>query len=397
MGVVMKKNCFLKIGFVAIVLFSARAFGLSVEEIDDVFAFAEQQYGKATASLNPAEGMPRNSHSDGTWNQERIESWTSGFFPGCLWLIYENNPTDAWQKEAEKWTAPLEPLKTFNGHHDVGFMVFCSYGNGYRLTKNPAYKEIILSAANALATRYRPRGKIIQSWGNMDLKGGTSYRVIIDSMMNLELLLWAEKHGEMSLREIALSHANTTSKNHFRPDGTTYHKLTYDLESGDVLLKQTHQGFADDSMWARGQTWAIYGYTMMYRETGDKTYLAIAEKAAAAYLKRLPDDGVPRWDFDAPDDKDYKDASAGAISSSAFIELYTITGKSSYLEQAEKTLTELSSDHYLAKEKDYQCLLLHSVGNLNKNSEVDEHIIYADYYFLEALNRLKKIKQGQSL
>lgn len=371
--------------------------GMSVEEIDAVFAFAEVQYKKATDSLVVEKGMPRNSHADGTWHQVEIESWASGFFPGCLWLIYEQNGDEAWKAEAQKWTAPLEPLRAFNGHHDIGFMVFCSYGEGYRLTKEPSYKPIILQAADSLATRYRPGGKIIQSWGPVDRADTKTYRVIIDNIMNLELLLWAAKNGgDATLRDIALQHADTTMKNHFRPDGSTYHKLTYDLVSGEVLKKETHQGYADDSMWARGQAWAIYGYTMMFRETGEIRYLEQAEKAAAVFIERLPEDGIPRWDFDASDSKPYKDASAAAVASSALVELYGLAEKPLYLQQAERMLEELSTDRYLAKGANYQGLLLHSVGNLNKNSEVDAHIIYADYYFLEALGRLKALKLGRN-
>lgn len=378
----------------AVILGAISSFGLSVEEIDDVFSFAEVQYKNATDSLDLKKGMPRNAQPDGSWRQMPIRDWTSGFFPGCLWLIYENNPQDEWLKEAKKWTAPLEPLKTHDSLHDIGFMVYCSYGNGYRLTKDPEYKEIILTTADTLATRFRPSAQAIQSWGSIHQKDIKSYRVIIDNMMNLEMLLWAAKNGgDAKLREVAIAHADTTMKNHFRADGSSYHGLVYDAATGKVKRKQTHQGYADESMWARGQGWAIYGYTMMVRETGDKAYLDRAEKAAAIYLKRLPEDGIPRWDFDAPDDLPQKDASAAALTSSAFIELYEITQKTIYLEQADKTLTELSSDRYLAKTGDYQCLLLHSVGHMKKNSEVDVNINYADYYFLEALSRLKKIKQ----
>ncbi len=389
----MKRGLLFSLGMVAICL--GQVMAMTVEEIDGVFAFAEAQYGQAVESLDATKGMPRNSNADGSWHQVPIKDWTSGFFPGSLWLIYENSGEEKWLNAARKWTAPLEPLRTFDRHHDVGFMVFCSYGNGYRLTKDPAYKEIILSAADALASRFRAEGGVIQSWGSIHKENMESYRVIIDNMMNLELLLWAEQNGgEQRLKEIALSHADTTLKNHFRPDGSTYHKLTYDLKSGEVLKKETHQGFADESLWARGQAWAIYGYTMMFRETGDQKYLAQAEKASAVFRKRLPADGVPRWDFDAPDSKPQKDASAAAIASSAWIELYEQTGKAAYLKQAEKTLEELASDRYLAKGANYQCLLLHSVGNMNKNSEVDVNINYADYYFLEALTRLKKVKQA---
>ncbi|MDF7800792.1 glycoside hydrolase family 88 protein [Pontiellaceae bacterium B1224] len=367
---------------------------LSTQRIDELFSFATEQYKKATDSLDPSDGMPRNSHADGSWRQVQLKDWTTGFFPGCLWYLYEQNQNEYWLAEAQKWTKQLEPLKTFNGHHDVGFMIYCSYGNGYRLTKDPAYKAIILEASDSLATRYRPTAQVIQSWGSMDEKNPKSYRVIIDNMMNLEMLLWAaENGGNENLRNIALTHANTTLENHFRPDGSNYHLLEYDPKTGEVIAKKTAQGFADNTMWARGQTWGIYGFTMMYRETGDKTYLQFAEKIADAYMKRLPADGVPLWDFDAPDDLLVKDASAGAIASSAFLDLYELTGNKRYLKQAEKTLAELSSDRYLAKGADYQCVLLHSVGHMPKRKEVDVNVNYADYYYLEALTRLKKIRQ----
>ncbi|MDF7805977.1 glycoside hydrolase family 88 protein [Pontiellaceae bacterium B12219] len=370
---------------------------MSTEQIDEVFSFATAQYKKATDTLDPKDGMPRNSYADGTWRQVPLNDWTVGFFPGCLWYIYEQNQDPLWQAEARKWTEQLEPLKTFNGHHDVGFMIYCSYGNGYRLTQDPAYKAIILEASDALATRYRPTAKTIQSWGKMDDPNEKTYRVIIDNMMNLEMLLWAEENGgPETLRDIVLAHANTTMKNHFRPDGSNYHLLEYDPETGEVVAKKTAQGYADETMWARGQAWGIYGFTVMYRQTGDKSYLDFAEKIANTYLSRLPADGVPLWDFDAPDDLLEKDASAAAIASSAFLELYEQTGKERYLQQAEATLAELSTDRYLAKGANYQGVLLHSVGHMPKRKEVDVNVNYADYYFLEALTRLKKTKQGVS-
>lgn len=369
---------------------------LSTQRIDELFSFATKQYKKATDSLDPTDGMPRNSYPDGSWRQVKLTDWTTGFFPGCLWYLYEQNQDAYWLKESKKWTEQLEPLKTYNGHHDVGFMIYCSYGNGYRLTKDPSYKAIILEASESLATRYRPTAQVIQSWGSMDEKDPESYRVIIDNMMNLEMLLWAaENGGDQKLRDLSLAHANTTLKNHFRPDGSNYHLLEYDPKTGEVIAKKTAQGFADNTMWARGQTWGIYGFTMMYRETRDETYLQFAEKIAGIYLNRLPADGVPLWDFDAPDDLLVKDASAGAIASSAFLDLFELTGKERYLQQAEKTLSELSSDRYLAKGDDYQCVLLHSVGHMPKRKEVDVNVNYADYYYLEALTRLKKIKQRE--
>eukprot|EP01035_Chromulina_nebulosa_P061103 gene61103-83568_t len=207
---------------------------------------------------------------------------------------------------AIQWTEKLEPLKDFKDHHDLGFMMYCSYGNAYRLTGNVEYKDILVQAAKSLCTRFSAKTGCIKSWNVFhSWHGNKSYRypVIIDNMMNLELLFWATKEtGDSTYYKIAVTHANTTMKNHFRPDYSSYHVINYNAQTGAVQQKKTAQGFADESAWARGQAWALYGYTVMYRSTKDKQYLEQAKNIAAFLLNHpnLPADKVPYWDFNAP-------------------------------------------------------------------------------------------------
>ncbi len=366
---------------------------------DELFSFAETQYLKATQTLTDQNRMPRNSNPDGTWRTTTKREWTSGFFPGVLWQLYRYSGDEYWKKEALSWTLPLTELKHFDGHHDLGFMIFCSFGEAYKYTKDPEHLDIIIQSAKTLATRFRPEVGTILSWGNIHEEKPLIHQTIIDNMMNLELLLWAARHSNNEyLYDIAITHANTTMESHFRNNNSTYHVVDFDpnsLTTGDIINQRTHQGYADWSMWARGQAWAIYGFTMMYRKTSIEKYLNQAKAAADIFISRLPDDVVPYWDFDDPNIPGaLKDASAGAIAASAFIELYQFTDDLKYYNSAIKLLNKLSSDEYLAINNDYQCVLLHSVGNKNRGSEVDVHIIYADYYFLEALNRLNELNRN---
>lgn len=295
---------------------------------------------------------------------------------------------------AEKNTLKLDPIQYVTNDHDVGFQLNCSYGNGFRLTGNEDYKKVLYQGAQSLATRFSSVTGVTRSWDF--LRRGWKYPVIIDNMMNLELLMFASKTFDNdTLEYIARTHANTTLKNHFRKDYSSYHLVDYDPEDGHVRSQQTVQGYANESSWGRGQAWALYGYTMMFRMTGDEKYLEHAENIADMLLSRLPVDGIPYWDFDAPNGNEYRDASAGAIMASAFVELSGFvtdekTGQN-YLSIAEKQLRTLASPHYLA-EPGTNCnfILKHSVGNLPENSEVDVPLSYADYYFLEALLRYKK-------
>ncbi|MBQ7963633.1 MAG: glycoside hydrolase family 88 protein [Alistipes sp.] len=341
---------------------------------------AAQQKAKAEYMI-PIEGKLPKSFKNGEIVTARPQDWTSGFFPGVMWLLYEHSGDEQLKEYADLFTRRLEELKDYTGTHDLGFMVFCSYGNAYRLTGDPYYKSIIEQASKSLITRFNPTVGCIRSW-NTGRKENPEldYMVIIDNMMNLEMLEWCGYH------DIARTHADTTTKNHFREDNSTYHVVVYNELTGEIVKKRTAQGFSDDSAWARGQAWGLYGYTMMYRMTGEQRYLEQAVKIAEYILPHLPEDAIPNWDFDA--DVQMKDSSAGAIMASAFIELYGFTQNKEYLTMAERQLRSLASDAYLAPlgENGY-FILKHGVGHLPVNTEVDVPLSYGDYYFVEAAMR----------
>ncbi len=323
-----------------------------------------------------------------------IEWWCSGFYPGVMWYLYEHTGDEQMLALARKHTEQLAPLQWYTKNHDIGFQIFCSYGNGYRLTGDKAYDKVIRNASASLITRYNPTVGAIRSWDSKRWK----YAVIVDNMMNLEMLMWrADKAKDTKLRNIAINHANTTLRNHFREDFSSYHLLDYDPESGNVLIRQTVQGYADESRWARGQAWGLYGFTMMYRFTKDAAYLHQAQGIADMIIGYLPKDGIPYWDFNAPDiPKAPRDASAGAIIASALIELsqYLPEKSAEYLLVAERQLRTLASKKYLAPAgTNGNFILRHSVGHLPGNSEVDVALTYADYYFIEALVRWNRIKR----
>lgn len=327
------------------------------------------------------------------------KDWTSGFFPGELWFLYEYTGKKEWKAEAEKYTANIEREKTNGGTHDMGFKVYCSFGTGYRLTKDPHYKEVIIESAKTLSTRFNPVAGVIKSWDN---RAKWKYPVIIDNMMNLELLFAATKlTGDSSFHKIAVSHANTTMKNHFRSDFSSYHVLDYDTITGKVTQKTTHQGYSNESAWSRGQAWGLYGYTMCYRFTKDKKYLQQAEKIAAYMTshKNFPTDFVPYYDYDAPGiPAEPRDASAAAVLASALYELslYSKNGIS-YKKTADAILRNLTNGYRSPIGENKGFILLHSTGSKPSNSEVDVPLSYADYYYLEALLRSKKLKENKSL
>lgn len=335
---------------------------------------------------------PRSINEDGTPHLVKSSDWTSGFFPGCLWYAYELYGNDQLKDAAINYTLKVEDQQ-FNGRtHDMGFKVYCSYGNAYRLTNDPSYRDVLLQSAATLITRYNPTVGCLRSWDHN--KDKWEYPVIIDNMMNLELLMWAFKtSNDSSYYNIAVSHANTTLKNHFRKDNSCYHVVSYNPETGAVEKRHTHQGYAHSSAWARGQSWALYGYTMMYRETGIEAYLEQAQKVEEYIFnhKNLPEDGIPYWDFDAPNiPNEPRDASAAAINCSALYELASFCPdkEEEYLNKANHLMKVLNSKAYRSKkEAKHTFLLEHSTGSFPHNSEIDVPIIYADYYYLEALIR----------
>lgn len=351
-----------------------------------------------------SERLPRTIDKQGRLLTSDSRWWTSGFFPGVLWYLYEANGNKELKQQADIYTRRVEREKYTTDNHDIGFMIFCSFGNGYRLTKNKSYLKVIETACRSLSTRYSPKMGCIRSW---DFGKQWQYPVIIDNMMNLEMLLWgAKEFGNNYFKEIAVNHANKTLKYHFRADYSCYHVVSYDSITGEPHIKQTHQGASDASSWARGQGWALYGYTFMYRETRNPVYLNQARHIAQFILHHpnLPKDKIPYWDFDAPNTpNEERDASAGALIASALLELSGYVGfteRKAYLSVAETQLTTLCSDEYLAKTgTNGNFILKHSVGSKpHKNNppyfgEVDVPLTYADYYFVEALIRYKKLKR----
>ena len=347
--------------------------------------------------LKDVDGFARNIPKNRTdWELVGVKDWCSGFWPGFLWYAYEYSGDESIKKEAERFTAPIKSIAYSPArNHDIGFMIYNSFGNGYRLTGNKEYKDVLLAAADTLATLYNPKVGSILSWPTQK-----KYRhnTIIDNMMNLELLFWASKNGgDKNLYEIAESHAKVTMKNLLRPDGSLYHVGSFDEETGEFIKGVTHQGYADDSMWARGQSWGIYGFAMAYRETGNPDFMETSMKLADHFLKRLPEDGIPFWDFDDPKIPNApKDASAAAIAACGMLELSKLVKenalKDKYIDAARRFIEILSSDAYYSGDTN-QALLLHSTGHHPNNSEIDVPIIYADYYFMEGLLRLKNIEE----
>jgi len=335
--------------------------------------------------------MPRTIDTAGKLVLVRTDDWTSGFYPGLIWYMYELTGYDSWIKKAVFYTGLMENQMYNASDHDEGFRMFCSYGNGLRVTGDTTYIPILIQSAKTLITRYKRHVGCIRSWDfNEDI---WQCPVIIDNMMNLELLFWAsEQTGDPTYREVAISHANTTLKNHFRPDFSSYHVVDYDTITGEVRGRYTHQGFSPESAWARGQSWGLYGYTMCYRYTKDHRYLEQAEGIANYLLghPRLPKDRIPYWDYDAPRLRNEpRDASAAAIMASALYELsdYSMDGDI-YREKADWIMESLSSEDYRCPEEEkYGFILDHSTGGFPQNSEIDVPLIYADYYYIEALLR----------
>jgi hypothetical protein len=336
--------------------------------------------------------MPRTIQKDGSLSVCDAGDWTSGFYPGVLWYMFEMTGQPEWKEKAIKQTEMLEDQQYNGSDHDVGFRMFCSYGNAYRLTSNPDYIPVLEQSARTLIARYYENVGCIRSWNFNE--ENWQCPVIIDNMMNLELLFWATiETGDSIYHDIALSHALTTLKNHFRPDNSSVHVVDYDTISGEVRQKNTHQGYSDESSWARGQAWGLYGYTMTYRFTRNKEFLRQAEKIADFLLghPNLPEDMVPYWDFDAPEIPDEpRDVSAAAIMASALYELSTYSDMGdTYKQQADKILESLGTTYASASGENYGFILGHSVGAKPMDSEVDVPLNYADYYYLEA--RVRKM------
>lgn len=414
--------------------------------IDGNLRQAVNQYKVLMGKL-PGDRMPKTFYANGDrLETSNTEWWTSGFYPGTLFYLYEFSHDTALKNEAERRLKLLEKEQYNKGTHDLGFMMYCSFGNGLRLVHEgllqppaPAtsYDSILLTSARSLSTRFHPAVGCIKSWDSKPWH----YPVIIDNMMNLELLFWAtHESGDSSFYKIAVTHANTTMRNHYRPDHSSFHVVDYDSVTGDIIAKKTAQGFADSSAWARGQSWGLYGYTMVYRSTHDPKYLEQARNIAHFLLtnSHLPTDKIPYWDYNAPNIPNpgqtavpglaplpgqttgrpaegqssnaqrtgatfqsgpapLRDASAAAIMASALIELshYVQPDEAKqYLSVAEEIIVNLSGNNYKAVVgSNGGFLLRHSVGHFPAHTEVDTPLTYADYYFVEAMLRYRELNQ----
>ena len=374
-------------------------------DVDQALKYCHRQTERTLAEIGQTDSIPHNILKDQIrWNLApvSIKEWTVGFWPGILWYDYENTKDAAIKKQAIRFTELLDTITRQPAYdHDIGFQIFTSYGNAYRLTRDDRYKEALLRSANTLATLFNAKVGTILSWPREVKPQHWPHNTIMDNMINLELLFWAAKNGGGSyLYDIAVSHATTTMKNQFRPDYSCYHVAVYDTIDGHFIKGVTHQGYSDNSMWARGQAWAIYGFTMVYKETKDPVFLRFVEKVTDVYLKRLPADHVPYWDFDAPDiPKSPKDASAAAVVASALLELSQLEDKTvlskKYKKTAEEMLASLTQNYQSGKAK--SSFLLHSTGHYPNHSEIDASINYADYYYIEALTRLKRLQNHVSV
>ena len=373
--------------------------------IEENIANAEVQLS-ALLAASQEDGQIRipSTYRDGKVRFVPKHDWVSGFFAGSLWYMYELTGDEKWAEAAQQHTENLHDIQYLTWHHDVGFMVYDSYGNGRRLKGLVQYDTVIVNTAKSLCTRFRPEAGVLQSW-NAD-KGWQAQRgwkcpVIIDNMMNLELLFKAsEISGDDTFKNIAISHSDKTILHHYRDDYSTWHVVDYDHETGAIRGKYTAQGAADDSAWARGQAWGLYGYTLAYRFTKDERYLQQAQHVVEFIFSHpnLPEDLVPYWDYNAPEIPNTpRDVSSAAIAASVLYELYDMTKNKEYKALADTIIESLSSPAYRAEQgTNGGFILMHSVGSIPHNSSIDVPLNYADYYFLEALVRKRNIENGGS-
>lgn len=356
---------------------------------------AEKQLTGLRELAMKAQNIPRSAENDSVRWIATPYDWTEGFWPGTCWMLYETTGNEKWKQAAIASQKIYIAHKNLTTDHDLGFIFNNSYGKAYRITGQEEYKQVLLDASNSLITRFNKNVGCIQSWdvtSGWQSERGWQFPVIIDNLMNLEMLFEASRiTGDRRYRDIAITHANTTMRNHFRQDGSSYHVVDYNPDTGEIAGRVTAQGFADESAWARGQAWGLYAYTMCYRYTNDKKYLDFAEKIAHFILNHpnYPEDGVPYWDFNAPNiPNEKRDASAGAIIASALAELNRYTNDK-YLKNVQCIMDTLSGDVFMARRgENGHFVLMHSVGSIPHGNEIDVPLNYADYYYIEALMRL---------
>jgi len=357
-----------------------------------ILAFSQQQALATISQLNTLGPLgtlyPSNSKTENgkdVWATTNAGAWTSGFLSGILWKLYNATNSSSLLALAQNTTEGLKEEQHNTGTHDVGFIMFTSFGNGYLITGNKSYHPIILTTADSLATRYNPIVGCIRSWN------GPHFQVIIDNMLNLELLWWSSLNGGNHTHfDMAASHADHMIRDCIKLDGSSYHLIDYDPDTGAVLSQtNTPQGYPD-GVWSRGEAWALYGFTMSYRYSKFTRFLDTANLIAKYLLAQFPSDYVYHWDFKAPPSLPQRDSSAAAIAASAFLELSSYVPKETatqYYTAAENILTSLATSAYLANAQTSDATLLH--GCIGYETPCDVSLIYGDYYFVEALFRYK--------
>lgn len=373
-------------------------------ELSRLFEFAGIQLSNLVLEVARTNQYPRATRTNGTWvtYPVGIYNWVSGFFPGSLWYFYEQSGDARYRIWAENWMAGIAPMQYATQVDDVGFMINPSFGAAYRIVGNPDWRAVVLQTAASFAMRYNGAARVLSTWGAVT---NQPFDVFLDTLMNLEVLFHAHRlGGTPDFFTFARNHAEQTMLHHVRADGSTYHIVRYDGKTGAVLSRGTFAGASDESTWARGQAWAIHGFTMAHRETGDPRFLDTAQRAADYYLANLPADSVPYWDFQAPGIPNApRDSSAAAITLSGLLELSqrvtNAVDSARYWQAARRILDSLGSTNYLAHGTPTTAILLHGVGEPPHlpNPEVDVSLIYGDYYFLEALRRYGEIQRRTTL
>ena len=400
----MKKTALTALGclFCALALQAAAPKQKMAKFIQKEMDFAVSQSMRMYDSVKDLDGRLVNTTKDGVLQTCDSRNWVAGFFPGTLWYLYEYTGDAKIRQAAERMTERMAPEQFNTSNHDVGFMVYCSYGNGFRLTGRDDYRQAVVNAGRSLSTRFNPAVGCTRSWNPQPHKK-RDFIVIVDNMMNLELLtVTSALTADPQYLEMACTHANTTIRNHYRPDYSSWHVVNYDGKTGEILSRETEQGYADGSAWSRGQAWGLYGYTMMYRQTRDPRYLEQAVQIGRFLMNHpaLPKDKIPYWDLDVPVTKDTpRDASSACIMASALIELSTFVEdpvlSQQFLTLAEQQLHSLSKAPYKAKAgENANFILKHCTANKPANT-FDTPLVYADYYYIEALLRYKRLLEGR--
>ncbi|SNY63059.1 glycoside hydrolase family 88 protein [Enterobacter sp. CC120223-11] len=345
------------------------------------------------------DSFPGEACEKGIWPRTKNVEWTTSFWTGQLWLAWEMTGEVRFREAAER-TLPsfYERIekRIDTATHDLGFLYSLSCVSAWRLTENEAARQAALKAADTLMERFNPTAKIIQAWGDLN-DPEQQGRMIIDCNMNLPLLYWAsEQTGDSRYAEAATAHVKQAARYIVRPDASTYHTYYMDVVTGEPRFGNTHQGYSDNSCWSRGQAWGIYGFLLSYLHTGDESMVELSRNLAHYFLNRLPEDEVCHWDLALLGTDAVRDSSAAAIAACGLLELVkalpTLDPHRAHYEEMALKIVKSLTDNYLAREDEAtEGLLKHSVYHMGSGKGVDQCCIWGDYFYLEALARLRQV------